>query len=265
MSSKTSVVHAPVAGRKLIASVNKTKRKLISRGSSEEKYIHAKPCEESMSKILSVLDKEEKTDGKSAIRKAPTGAEVALREAFRLFAGPRTFQFVLTGSTTLIAAGGTGAFIGFIPFDPNTFSYNEYSSLSSLFDEVRLCSAEASWTPLLSAAGTIPGSATPVIFNQMQVGVDRDSFTTATASYAQVVRLDGSQSIARISGDHLPVVTRYRAPGNRVFATTAVSSTINPPTGCVGCFRYSSVTALTPGTDYYIVVLKALMEFRNRV
>jgi hypothetical protein len=171
-------------------------------------------------------------------------------------------KFILTNVTTLSSSAG-GVLTGFIPFDPATITYNEYASLGALFDEVKLDRVSSLWQPLVGATGVV--GTTVQIFNTFQVGVDRDAINTATASYSQVLRLDGSVAVARVVADNLPIKTSYVAPPGRLYASTAVPSTINPPSGAVGMFRYATNAGVTASRDYYIVVTKATMWFRNRV
>ena len=187
------------------------------------------------------------------------------RETFRLMAGHKKFPQIINAQSSL-AADGSGVFRGFIPFDPILLSSPDYAQFANLFDEVTLTHAEVRFIPILSAihASTSSGSSVTQVVRSIMAGVDRNAYSTSTTSYLEVLRLDGSQCLNRTTAEDAGLsIIRYK--GNRPYASTAVPTTLDPPTGCVGVVRYAAASTLTASAVYFDIIVKLRLVFRNRV
>lgn len=189
------------------------------------------------------------------------------RETFRLMSGNKPFYQTIHAQSSL-SSDGAGVLRGFIPFDPVLLSSADYVSFASLFDEVKLVTAEVGFIPVANAshASTNSGSAVTLVIRSIMAGVDRNAISTSTSSYIEVLRLDGAQELKRTTADTGGVgIISYSPPRNRPYASTAVPATIDPPAGCVGMVRYAAATAVTVSQVYYDIVVKLKIVLRNRV
>lgn len=210
----------------------------------------------------------EKADSKAVLpdskEESPHKMLLNIPGMFRAALGARTmdFQLHIKGS---LSSDGSGVYRGFIPLDPSIGVYLEYSSLASIFDEVKLISAEVQMVPVLSSSGSEGATPSYRIHTDVIGGFDRNSINTTTASSDQVVRLDGSQSMTVLRGDNQCQIFRWRTPKDRGYCSTAVPSTIDPPAGCAGLFRYAAVSTVSLNQNYHLYTVKTVLRFRNRV
>ena len=188
-----------------------------------------------------------------------------LTMARSLFPPGKTYRFDLTSIST-VGTNGTGFLRQAVSCNPPTASCPEWSALASLFDEVRLLSAQLHFIPLVGTDGTLLSSTGSKLSTQpVACAFDYDNSTTAPASYATVIRLARSGQVARTIGDQSGKVTfKAKIPEDRLFARTASSYTPDPPSGCVGAFVIDNANALAVSTTFYHITLRLTVVLRNR-
>jgi len=217
-----------------------------------------------------VADSKELKPGDAIVGKlftTPLTTIFAARSFLRGSFGSQTYRFVLTASTALTSTGA-GSFLLFIPLSPAVNSYYEWPALSALFDECKLVKAELTIRPNVGSNGQNLGSAALafVLVNDVWAGYDCQNINTAPASYASVLRLQGSKPLQRVAGEQpLKAQMIVRPPKGHLWATTAVPAVQSPPSGILGSYSFGNASVMSINTSYYSTVLKVTCDLRCRI
>lgn len=190
----------------------------------------------------------------------------AARSFLRGSFGQRSYRFVLTASSALTSTAA-GSFLLFVPLSPAINSYYEWPALSGLFDECKLISADLTVRPNVGSNGQNLGSAALafVLVNDIWAGYDCQNINTAPASYASVLRLQGSQPMQRVVADRGIGSMTIAPPKDLLWATTATPAVQSPPSGILGSYSFGNASVMTVSTSYYSTVLKVTCDLRCRI
>jgi hypothetical protein len=170
----------------------------------------------------------------------------------------RILPFRMTANQIALGTTGAGALLMNISFDPNITSFNEWSTISLLFDEVRVIAAEVNLTSCLTSTSTL-------ICNPWFIGPQQDFINTNPPNVDAVYRLSGVKVFSPVCTTGKPaVMVRLHLPSSRPFCTTSAPSESTPPSGCAGGFWVCSSAASTAATQYYLAQLDCIYEFRMR-
>jgi hypothetical protein len=216
----------------------------------------------SVSQAIAAVERTSFSDGKAVTLDAEVVA--AMRG---MFPPGKVYRFDMVANTT-IGASSSGAILQAISISPAVASYGEYSSLASIFDEIRLVTAEMELIPAANSDGlSLVSTGTALPLTAIACGVDYTNITSAPTGYNNVLRLPWSANVARTSDDLTGSrVFKMIAPKSLPFARVANPAIQDPVAGCVGAFMVAgSGTAFTPNAIYYTVTLRCVVELRNRI
>jgi hypothetical protein len=188
----------------------------------------------------------------------------SLRTYTRGLFGRKSHVFKMVALTT-VGADGSGVMRQALPISPSVASYAEWSSLSSLFDEVRLVSSTLLLRTQVGGNNRNCNTAvSDLIINDVYCGFDCENISTAPASFAAVVRLEGSKPIQRSTTD-TSGSSRFMSHGRPPWARVAVPAVQDPPAGLLGSFSIANAAALSVSTIYYYATLHTTVELRCRI
>jgi hypothetical protein len=163
------------------------------------------------------------------------------------------YSMMLQGESTLTSTS-SGEIKSFIPFDPSSagYSFNEWSTLSALYQEVKFVLMEIQLIPYQYAG---PGSPLYVSY--------RFDTSTAPTSVSDVIN-SASLRLFNVTRDTttlgMRVIARARGPLNWSPTSTVVTT---PYAGCPGCFQlYGNTYDAT--TPLCLVRVRAVYAFRGR-
>lgn len=200
----------------------------------------------------------ESKDGSIVTRSIPDAKILEARALMRsFFPAGKTYRFRLT-STFAPGTNGAGALVGFQSFSPAVTTYNEWSAVSALFDEVRGLKNQLT---LISSFG--PTST--AIVAPISIAPDYSLINTTPSSAVAVNRL--AESVV------LPCGQMTTGKGIRLLATMpselewcqiATPATVSPYAGCVGQWSFYASTTLTASIVYYYAYMDFLVQLRCR-
>ncbi len=176
-----------------------------------------------------------------------------------IFPPGKTYRFRMTGAVGGIITDGSGNLAQNVSWDPATTTYNEWSCLSALFDEVVLQSAQLRCLTFLNAtSGNI---------NVAHVGAPVFNVSNTTPpNVASVVRLPNAQYFTAYTSTGKPTVTlKAHVPeGTRPYGSTGASAPTSPPAGMCGAFWIVNTASGTPNQQYFTIFLDVIAKFRFR-
>lgn len=181
----------------------------------------------------------------------------ALMRSF--FPASKTYRFRLT-ATLSIGTNGSGATLGFASFSPSVTSYNEWSALSALFDEVKGVKQR------LTAITTFGGTSTAIIV-PFAIAPDYSNINTTPSSAASVNRLAESEIWAGglVTTAKGTLVKETRSLSGLDWATVGTPAVQSPPSGMLGQWSFASqIIAGTPSINYFYAFMDCLAMFRMR-
>jgi hypothetical protein len=191
--------------------------------------------------------------------------KLSLNAVMKSALGRRSYRFYLTAVTT-VGSDGAGVMRQALSISPATTTYQEWSGLASLFDEVMWIGSELCLRPQGGSNGQNMNSAGgQLVQNDVWCGFDYENVSTAPVSFAAVVRLEGSQPIQRVVSDKGTMTIKARNRAKMGFARTVTPAVQDPPAGVLGSFSIANAFTLTASTVYYYATLRTIVELRCRI
>jgi len=174
------------------------------------------------------------------------------------FPAGKTYRFRMTATFALTTNGG-GVILGFQSFSPAVSSYNEWTALSALFDEVR--GIKVHCTMVSSFGGTSTAIVLPICF-----APDYSNINTTPASAAIVNRLAESDIVVGgLLTNNKPRCKTAILPSDVAFCDVATPATVSPYAGLVGAWVFAGqIIAGTPSITYFYCFMDTLAAFRMR-
>lgn len=175
--------------------------------------------------------------------------------AAKLFIDPLVkyqFKISTTGNAT---SSVPGVVAGYISFNPTGLA--EFTSLSNLFDYVRIVEAKAT---LIAINPHSDGYATGRINAFIAVSCDAGQTAGTPASLATVI--DCPNLLCFSPAEPKPQVIRYHAPSDLNWATVAAPIP-GAFAGCYGEFQYYQ-SGLSSSVAYFSYVFEGIYEFTSR-
>jgi len=159
-------------------------------------------------------------------------------------------------------SSGTAGVISFSDLSPSIQSFTEYSTLSSLFNQVKLVSAYATVSPIDNGSGT---HAQSVLYIGTNMEFTANSNTPPTSA-SQVENLPGLKIIPTsvVRAERVPLII----PRGLEFSAISADSPATPtpwagsPGNLVG---FSTGGVLSNSVRYFYITLTAVHHFRGRV
>lgn len=176
--------------------------------------------------------------------------------AARYFVDPMLVYRFRMASTGSIQTSVAGVAQGYINLDPSGFTGSEYTSLSALFDYVRLVRAKLT---VIAINPHSDGYATGRINAQIFFSCDGGKINT-NPSNAQAV-IECPNTLLFSTGEPKPQSISYNPPSQEWALTS--SPVPGPFAGCYGEFQYYT-SGLTVSTYYCTWLLEGEYEFTSR-
>lgn len=193
---------------------------------------------------------------KSVIPDSKVSEARAMLRSF--FPANKSYRFRMT-ATFAMTTNGSGVILGFQSFSPAVSSYNEWTALSALFDEVK---GLANQLTLVSSFG---GTSTAIVL-PIALAPDYITINTTPASAASVNRLAESEIlVGGLLTPNKPRVKICHLPGDLLWATTATPAVASPPSGCIGQWSFAGqIIAGSNSITYFYCFMDYLVALRMR-
>lgn len=159
-------------------------------------------------------------------------------------------------------SSGTAGVISASDMSASIQNFTEYSTLSSLFNQVKLLSCSVTFSPLDNGSGS---HAQSVLYVGTNMEFTANSNTPPTSA-SQVENLPGFKVIP--TSNVRPVTVRMVVPRGLAFSAISADAPATPTPwagspGCVVAFATGGV--LSNSVRYFYVTLTAVHHFRGRV
>ncbi len=206
--------------------------------------------------LTSVLPEDEKSANSgtdSWVEPRPVKySPVMLTMAKTMFSSKTTYKVRLTRTATITTSGaGTLALVTLLNFS----QYDQYTQISSLFEEGRLLKTSIHYAPLVSPNDT---SKTPCVW---ALALDPSASSGATTSFVLVTRLPGAKFFGSTQSNW-PVRASYKY-GVQPWSKIGYTPGGTDPVGNLGGWCIANSAAGSASTAYLQYTIETIAEFRK--
>lgn len=201
----------------------------------------------------------ETKDGSLVSSKVPDAAVLEARALMRsFFPAGKTYRFRMS-ATFAMTTNGSGVILGFQSFSPSVSSFNEWTALSALFDEVR------GITNQLTMVSSFGGTSTAIVL-PIALAPDFRTINTTPSSATAVNRLAESDIIVGgLLTANRPRKKIVRYPSGVGWASVDTPAVASPPAGLIGQWSFAGqIIAGTVSITYMYCFMDNLVQFRCR-
>jgi len=184
-----------------------------------------------------------------------------------MFPAGKEYRFDMFANTS-VGTGSVATILTALAISPAVVSYQEWTALASLFDEVRLVRAQLEFIPCVGSDGQnlLSSTAAKLPVTAIVCGANHNNISTLPASFVAVARLAKAAQVIRTVGDTRGQSIFTLKPGKGLgWARTVTPAVIDPPAGVLGSFDLATDSAsLSMNVVYYRNMLRCVVSLRNR-